>query len=242
MFSHVESTKQIVTWFMLQKGDIIDVVQMNKSGLWKGVLHNRIGHFKFINVEILNDRVPRRGEPEGRGKWGQRYRQKPGSVQELLQRMNLQVESNILPRLEQTDSHLHRFECKAGNLAFIRFFISWTSLFSSISNLRPPVPLVSCVHLLYRVQYTAPLKRRVFLFFVDTSLFYIHLFLSILILHHRFHVFSHFLVPPFLLVGVFSDKCVGFFLVNGDMAGVRRFVLASRFKSGTFLRGCYIDF
>ncbi|XP_076389051.1 uncharacterized protein LOC100883627 isoform X2 [Megachile rotundata] len=73
-----------------KKGDIIDVVQMNKSGLWKGVLHNRIGHFKFINVEILNDRVPRRGEPEGRGKWGQRYRQKPGSVQELLQRMNLQ--------------------------------------------------------------------------------------------------------------------------------------------------------
>ncbi|KAG5344820.1 SASH1 protein, partial [Acromyrmex charruanus] len=74
-----------------KKGDVIDVVQMNKSGLWKGVVHNRIGHFKFINVEILNDRVPRRGEPE-RGKWGQRYRQKPGSVQELLQRMNLQVE------------------------------------------------------------------------------------------------------------------------------------------------------
>lgn len=76
---------------LFQKGDIIDVVQMNKSGLWKGVVHNRIGHFKFINVEILNDRVPRRGEPE-RGKWSQRYRQKPGSVQELLQRMNLQVE------------------------------------------------------------------------------------------------------------------------------------------------------
>lgn len=76
---------------LFQKGDVIDVVQMNKSGLWKGVMHNRIGHFKFINVEILNDRVPRRGEPE-RGKWGQRYRQKPGSVQELLQRMNLQVD------------------------------------------------------------------------------------------------------------------------------------------------------
>ncbi|KAG7211757.1 hypothetical protein KM043_011003 [Ampulex compressa] len=77
-----------------KKGDIIDVVQMNKSGLWKGVVHNRIGHFKFINVEILNDRVPRRGEPE-RGKWGQRYRQKPGSVQELLQRMNLQVGASL---------------------------------------------------------------------------------------------------------------------------------------------------
>lgn len=76
---------------IFQKGEVIDVVQMNTSGLWKGVKgDNRIGHFKFINVEILNERVPRRGEPE-RGKWGQRYRQKPGSVQELLQRMNLQV-------------------------------------------------------------------------------------------------------------------------------------------------------
>ncbi|EGI61022.1 SAM and SH3 domain-containing protein 1 [Acromyrmex echinatior] len=130
-----------------KKGDVIDVVQMNKSGLWKGVVHNRIGHFKFINVEILNDRVPRRGEPE-RGKWGQRYRQKPGSVQELLQRMNLQGErerererereggreSNISPRLEQTDSHLHGVECKVENL------LLYISLFGVPIALPFPVP------------------------------------------------------------------------------------------------------
>lgn len=114
---------------------------MNKSGLWKGVVHNRIGHFKFINVEILNDRVPRRGEPE-RGKWGQRYRQKPGSVQELLQRMNLQVEreregeSNISPRLEQTDSHLHGVECKVENL------LLYVSLFGVPIALSLPFPFI----------------------------------------------------------------------------------------------------
>ncbi|XP_032690869.1 SAM and SH3 domain-containing protein 1-like isoform X4 [Odontomachus brunneus] len=101
-----------------KKGDIIDVVQMNKSGLWKGVVHNRIGHFKFINVEILNDRVPRRGEPE-RGKWGQRYRQKPGSVQELLQRMNLQEHIPVFVLNGYEDLELFR-ELEAADLDYLR--------------------------------------------------------------------------------------------------------------------------
>ncbi|KAL2711770.1 SAM and SH3 domain-containing protein 1-like isoform X2 [Vespula squamosa] len=91
-----------------KKGDIIDVVQMNKSGLWKGVVHNRIGHFKFINVEILNDRVPRRGDSERSSKWGQRYRQKPGSVQELLQRMNLQEHISVFVLNGYEDLELFR--------------------------------------------------------------------------------------------------------------------------------------
>ncbi|KAK2583248.1 hypothetical protein KPH14_009262 [Odynerus spinipes] len=91
-----------------KKGDIIDVVQMNKSGLWKGVVHSRIGHFKFINVEILNDRVPRRGESDRGGKWGQRYRQKPGSVQELLQRMNLQEHISVFVLNGYEDLELFR--------------------------------------------------------------------------------------------------------------------------------------
>ncbi|XP_071651907.1 uncharacterized protein [Temnothorax longispinosus] len=101
-----------------KKGDVIDVVQMNKSGLWKGVVHNRIGHFKFINVEILNDRVPRRGEPE-RGKWGQRYRQKPGSVQELLQRMNLQEHIPVFVLNGYEDLELFR-ELEAADLDYLR--------------------------------------------------------------------------------------------------------------------------
>ncbi|XP_043504147.1 SAM and SH3 domain-containing protein 1-like isoform X2 [Polistes fuscatus] len=91
-----------------KKGDIIDVVQMNKSGLWKGVVHNRIGHFKFINVEILNDRVSRRGDSERSSKWGQRYRQKPGSVQELLQRMNLQEHISVFVLNGYEDLELFR--------------------------------------------------------------------------------------------------------------------------------------
>ncbi|XP_033338981.1 uncharacterized protein LOC117227652 isoform X1 [Megalopta genalis] len=102
-----------------KKGDIIDVVQMNKSGLWKGILHNRIGHFKFINVEILNDRVPRRGEPEGRGKWGLRYRQKPGSVQELLQRMNLQEHIPVFVLNGYEDLELFR-EIEPADLDYLR--------------------------------------------------------------------------------------------------------------------------
>ncbi|XP_076682369.1 uncharacterized protein LOC143376209 isoform X2 [Andrena cerasifolii] len=102
-----------------KKGDIIEVVQMNKSGLWKGVFHNRIGHFKFINVEILNDRVPRRGEPDGRGKWGQRYRQKPGSVQELLQRMNLQEHIPVFVLNGYEDLELFR-EIEPADLDYLR--------------------------------------------------------------------------------------------------------------------------
>ncbi|XP_066591308.1 SAM and SH3 domain-containing protein 1-like isoform X2 [Prorops nasuta] len=101
-----------------KKGDVIDVVQMNKSGLWKGVVHNRIGHFKFINVEILNDRVPRRGEPE-RSKWGQRYRQKPGSVQELLQRMNLQEHIPVFVLNGYEDLELFR-EIEPADLDYLR--------------------------------------------------------------------------------------------------------------------------
>ncbi|KAK0098408.1 hypothetical protein PV326_008683 [Microctonus aethiopoides] len=101
-----------------KKGDVIDVVQMNTSGLWKGVVHNRVGHFKFINVEILNERVPRRGEPE-RSKWGQRYRQKPGSVQELLQRMNLQEHIPVFVLNGYEDLELFR-ELEPADLDYLR--------------------------------------------------------------------------------------------------------------------------
>ncbi|XP_039496190.1 uncharacterized protein LOC120454709 isoform X3 [Drosophila santomea] len=36
-----------------KKGDLIDVLSMNASGIWKGRCHGRVGHFKFINVEVL---------------------------------------------------------------------------------------------------------------------------------------------------------------------------------------------
>lgn len=36
-----------------QKGDIIEVISMNASGVWRGRCHGRLGFFKFINVEVL---------------------------------------------------------------------------------------------------------------------------------------------------------------------------------------------
>lgn len=39
----------------LQKGDIIEVISMNASGIWRGRCHGKLGHFKFINVEVLPD-------------------------------------------------------------------------------------------------------------------------------------------------------------------------------------------
>uniref|UniRef100_A0A0A9Z5Z4 Sterile alpha motif domain-containing protein 5 n=1 Tax=Lygus hesperus TaxID=30085 RepID=A0A0A9Z5Z4_LYGHE len=41
-----------------KKGDIIEVVSMSSSGLWRGKAHNRTGHFKFINVELLTETPP----------------------------------------------------------------------------------------------------------------------------------------------------------------------------------------
>ncbi len=38
----------------IQKGDHIDIISMNPSGLWKGKTRDgRVGNFKFINVEVL---------------------------------------------------------------------------------------------------------------------------------------------------------------------------------------------
>ncbi|XP_014203656.1 uncharacterized protein LOC106635971 [Copidosoma floridanum] len=96
-----------------KKGDIIDVLQMNASGLWKGVAHNRLGYFKFINVEIINERFSRRG------KWGQKYRQKPGSVPELLQRMNLQDYISVFLLNGYEDLELFR-ELEPADLDYLR--------------------------------------------------------------------------------------------------------------------------
>ncbi|XP_054258923.1 lateral signaling target protein 2 homolog isoform X2 [Macrosteles quadrilineatus] len=38
-----------------KKGDTIEVLSMNASGLWRGRAHGRVGNFKFINVELLTE-------------------------------------------------------------------------------------------------------------------------------------------------------------------------------------------
>ena len=45
---------------LFQAGDIIDVLQMNQNGLWRGRCRDRVGTFKFINVELLPTRRRKR--------------------------------------------------------------------------------------------------------------------------------------------------------------------------------------
>lgn len=79
----------------LQKGDIIDVINMNASGLWRGIVHNKVGHFKFMNVEVLPDGRMLRNNNTG-SKWLHKnaamfgfHKSRPSSVEELLHRINL---------------------------------------------------------------------------------------------------------------------------------------------------------
>ncbi|XP_044586528.1 uncharacterized protein LOC123266355 isoform X2 [Cotesia glomerata] len=102
-----------------KKGDVINVVQMNKSGLWKGITHNRIGFFKFINVEILNERVPRCSGELEKTKWNRKSRHKPRSVQELLQRMNLQEHIPVFVLNGYEDLELFR-ELEPADLDYLR--------------------------------------------------------------------------------------------------------------------------
>lgn len=75
-----------------QKGDVIDILSMNASGQWKGVCHGKKGTFKFINVELLSERaVKARREM----KWHRNIKGKPTSVEDLLQKINLQEHISV---------------------------------------------------------------------------------------------------------------------------------------------------
>lgn len=65
---------------------------MNASGLWKGVCQNRIGTFKFINVELLSERSVRIRQEQ---KWQRNIKGKPASVEELLQKINMQEHISV---------------------------------------------------------------------------------------------------------------------------------------------------
>ncbi|XP_018572994.1 SAM domain-containing protein SAMSN-1-like [Anoplophora glabripennis] len=68
-------------------GDIIDIVSMNASGQWRGICRGRKGTFNFINVELLSERLVKMKREI---KWRRNIKRKPASVEDLLQKINLQ--------------------------------------------------------------------------------------------------------------------------------------------------------
>uniref|UniRef100_A0A8C5EDU9 SAM domain-containing protein SAMSN-1-like n=1 Tax=Gouania willdenowi TaxID=441366 RepID=A0A8C5EDU9_GOUWI len=71
----------------LKVGNIIDIIAKPPMGIWKGVLHGRIGSFKFIYVDLLPE--------ENLGTPLLEVRQK-STVQEVLKRLSLEEYSSSL--------------------------------------------------------------------------------------------------------------------------------------------------
>ncbi|XP_060688248.1 SAM and SH3 domain-containing protein 3 isoform X1 [Hemiscyllium ocellatum] len=73
----------------LKKGDIIDIIEKPPVGTWTGMLKNKVGSFKFIYVNVLPNEVE---QPRKSKLFTKNKRPKPKTLQELLDRINLQQE------------------------------------------------------------------------------------------------------------------------------------------------------
>ncbi|XP_068195715.1 SAM and SH3 domain-containing protein 1 isoform X2 [Antennarius striatus] len=70
----------------LKNGDLIDIISKPPMGTWMGMLNGKVGTFKFIYVDVLNEKEAKPKKTRRR----RRARQpKPTSVEELLDRINL---------------------------------------------------------------------------------------------------------------------------------------------------------
>ncbi|XP_067903665.1 SAM and SH3 domain-containing protein 3 isoform X2 [Heterodontus francisci] len=77
----------------LKKGDIIDIIEKPPVGTWTGMLKKKVGSFKFIYVDILPNEVE---QPRKSRLFTKSKRPKPKTLQELLDRINLQEHSSTL--------------------------------------------------------------------------------------------------------------------------------------------------
>ncbi|TKS86982.1 SAM and SH3 domain-containing protein 1 [Collichthys lucidus] len=70
----------------LKSGDVIDIISKPPMGTWMGMLNGKVGTFKFIYVDVLNEEEAKPKKTRRRRKARQ---PKPTSVEELLDRINL---------------------------------------------------------------------------------------------------------------------------------------------------------
>ncbi|XP_076013616.1 SAM and SH3 domain-containing protein 1 [Genypterus blacodes] len=69
----------------LKSGDVIDIISKPPMGTWMGMLSGKVGTFKFIYVDVLNEEV----KPKKTRRRKKVRQPKPTSVEELLDRINL---------------------------------------------------------------------------------------------------------------------------------------------------------
>ncbi|KAK0151501.1 SAM and SH3 domain-containing protein 3 [Merluccius polli] len=75
----------------LKVGDVIDVIAKPTMGIWTGMLNGKIGSFKFVYVDVLEDR-----ESDKYQSHKQRAKSKPETVEDLLKPHSLEECCSIL--------------------------------------------------------------------------------------------------------------------------------------------------
>ncbi|CAD7084222.1 unnamed protein product [Hermetia illucens] len=120
-----------------KKGDIIEVLSMNASGIWKGRCHGRVGHFKFINVEVM---------PEQRTKGANKNLGRltnsngPNSVEDLLFRIGLKEYTSVFVLNGYEDLELFK-ELEPADLDYL-----------GIVNVEHRAKLLTAVQLLHDIE------------------------------------------------------------------------------------------
>ncbi|XP_071112512.1 SAM and SH3 domain-containing protein 1-like [Haliotis cracherodii] len=74
----------------LKRGDVVNIISMGHSGIWRGVLNGRVGNFKFAHVDVLGDDWLRTQRKEKQLRRHNSRKSKPKSVEELMQRIGLE--------------------------------------------------------------------------------------------------------------------------------------------------------
>lgn len=85
-----QKAKWLSCFFGLQKGDIINIISKPPMGTWMGLLNNKVGTFKFIYVDVLNEEEEKPKRPTRRRRKSRPPQ--PKSIEDLLDRINLKVQ------------------------------------------------------------------------------------------------------------------------------------------------------
>uniref|UniRef100_A0A8C9JU43 SAM domain-containing protein SAMSN-1 n=1 Tax=Panthera tigris altaica TaxID=74533 RepID=A0A8C9JU43_PANTA len=77
----------------IKKGDVIDIICKTPMGMWTGMLNNKVGNFKFIYVDVISEEEAAPKKIKAHRRSG---KEKPKTLQEFLQRIDLQEYTSTL--------------------------------------------------------------------------------------------------------------------------------------------------
>lgn len=84
-------------------GDIIHIISKPPMGIWTGMLNNKVGTFKFIYVQVLEEKKEEEREAPKIRQQKLCKRPRPKTLLELLERLQLEVRAltDVLHRVTQ---------------------------------------------------------------------------------------------------------------------------------------------